>query len=318
MGDVLFVIDPLSTLVPAADSTYVMILEAQRRGMSVYAATLDGLLLCGPDARAHVTPIAIEGAGGPVAATGESRLRSLAEFAVVLMRKDPPFDQGYLTATWILDRAKSQTLVLNDPDGLRHANEKLSIFEFPTLIPETRIVRKASDLRAALEDLGGQMIVKPVFGFGGREVLRARTDDPNLGALFELATREGTRWTVAQAFVPEAAEGDKRILLVDGEAIGAVLRVPARGEGRNNFHAGGTAAKTEITAADQEICDAVGPYLRRHGQFFAGIDVIGGRLTEINVTSPTGMQEINRLEGLEGDQTMQGLFWSAIERKLAT
>lgn len=316
MGDVLFVIDPLPALVPGADSTYVMILEAQRRGLRVFAATLQDLLLAGPEARAHATPIAIAEVGTPVLASGEAIQRALAEFSVVLMRKDPPFDQGYLTATWILDRAKAHTLVLNDPAGLRHANEKLSIFEFPDLIPQTRILRREDDLRAALDDFGGQMIVKPVFGFGGREVLRARKDDPNLGALFELATQEGTRWTVAQAFVPEAADGDKRILLVDGDPIGAVLRVPAKGEGRNNFHAGGTAAKTELSDRDREICTAVGPYLRAHGQFFAGIDVIGGCLTEINVTSPTGMQEINRLEGLEGDTTMEAVFWSGIQRRL--
>jgi glutathione synthase len=163
---------------------------------------------------------------------------------------------------------------------------------------------------------GGRAIVKPVFGFGGREILMARDGDPNLGSILELATAEGTRWTVAQEYLPAAVHGDKRILLVDGEPVGAVLRVPAAGELRNNFHAGGSPQLADLDADDRRICDRVGPFLRERGQFFVGIDVIGGRLTEINVTSPTGMQEINRLGGFSGDSTMEARFWGALQRKL--
>ncbi len=315
--DVLFIIDPLELLNPQADSSYVMIAEALRRGHRPYGVELRGLALDGKQAQAHARPIACPEVGKDLVWGGEAERRPLSSFAGVFMRKDPPFDDDYLTATWILEYARGETQLFNDPAGLREVNEKLSILRFEDLIPDTRLLREESDLRAALTELGGKMIVKPVFGFGGREILQARDGDPNLGSIFELATHEGQRFTVAQAFVEEASEGDKRILMVDGEAIGAVLRVPARGELRNNFHAGGSPALTELDARDKEICAKVGPYLKEHGQFFAGLDVIGGYLTEINVTSPTGMQEINRLHGLEGDATMQAKFWNGVEAKFA-
>jgi glutathione synthase len=207
-------------------------------------------------------------------------------------------------------------LVVNAPQGLRDLNEKLSILAFADLIPSTRLTADAHELRDFLDELGGRMIVKPVDGFGGREVLLVRREDPNLGTILEMATRDGRRQTVAQEYVAAARGGDKRILLVDGEPVGAVLRVPAVGELRNNFHAGGTPHATGLDERDRAICSRVGPYLKKRGQFFAGIDVIGGMLTEINVTSPTGMQEVNRLLQAEGDETMQARFWAALESKL--
>ncbi len=316
--DVLFVVDPLELLSPRADSTYVMITEALRRGHRPFAVTLDGLSSEADQGYARAVPIAVDAPGEKVRPAGEATRRSLASFDVICMRKDPPFDQNYLVATWLLERARGQALLINDPRGLRDLNEKLAILAFPDLTPRTRILRTREDLHQTLEDFGGRMIVKPIFGFGGRAVLQARRDDPNLNALFELATDEGAEWTVAQAFVEAAKIGDKRILLVDGEPVGAVLRVPAQGEGRSNFHVGGSAAKTELDDDDRRICAAVGPYLRARGQFFVGIDVIGGKLTEINVTSPTGMQEINRLDELGVDETMQARFWDGIEAKLAS
>jgi glutathione synthase len=172
------------------------------------------------------------------------------------------------------------------------------------------------ELRRWLAELGGKMILKPVLGYGGREILLAREDDPNLGSLLELATAEGTRWTIAQEYLPAAKLGDKRILLCDGAPVGAVLRVPKSGEIRNNFHAGGSPAAAELTEEDRAICSAVAPMLRDMGQLFVGLDVIGGRLTEINVTSPTGMQEINRLGRLRDGATMQARLWDALESKL--
>jgi glutathione synthase len=240
--------------------------------------------------------------------------RTLSSFDVILMRKDPPVDAGYMTATWILDHAN--TTVVNEPRGLRDLNEKLAIAYFPEWTPRTFVSRDPTELKSILGMLGGRMILKPVFGFGGREILMARTEDPNLSTLLELATADGTRWSVAQEYLPSASEGDKRILLIDGEPVGAVLRVPAHGELRNNFHTGGSPVLTTLSEADRAICSAVGPKLRQMGQFFVGIDVIGGVLTEINVTSPTGMQEINRLHGLVGEDTMQARMWSALESKL--
>lgn len=316
MADVLFVIDPLTLLNPRLDTSYVMISEALRRGHRPYYATLDGLGLRDSVAWAHVRSVgpASDDPLAPMVDRSESELRALRSFAVVFMRKDPPVDEAFIAATWILDRA--ETLVLNTPAGLRDLNEKLSMLAFPELIPDTRLLRRIDDLRGALTDMGGRMIVKPLLGYGGREILQALDGDPNLSTLFEIATGDETRWTVAQQFVPEASAGDKRILLVEGEAVGAVLRVPVRGELRNNFHAGGVATATTLTERDREICSALGPWLRERGQLFAGIDVLGPYLTEINVTSPTGMQEINRLDGLEGDATMQAKFWDAVESRL--
>lgn len=313
--DVLFVMDPPETFNPRADSTFVMITEALRRGYHPWGTGLAGLGMRGHEAIARVAPVALAGGESPrLVYTEAPRSRMLADFSAVIMRKDPPVDQSYMAATWILDHAG--TLVLNGPAGLRSLNEKLSILRFGELVPRTFISRDTTELREILEALGGRMIVKPVYGYGGREILLARADDPNLGSLLELATAEGTRWTVAQEYLPAAAEGDKRILLVGGEPIGAVLRVPAEGELRNNFHAGGSPVQSDLTDRDRAICSAVAPMLREADQFFVGLDVIGGRLTEINVTSPTGMQEINRLQGLTGDATMQARFWDALEARI--
>jgi glutathione synthase len=316
MADVLFVLDPLPLINPRADTSYVMILEALRRGHRPFYVTLPGLSLRGGQAWATARAIgpATTDELAPLVHLGPTESRELASFAVVFMRKDPPVDENYITATWILDRAG--TLVLNDPAGLRGLNEKLSMLVFPELVPQTRLLRSIPELRATLAEMGGSMIVKPLLGHGGREVLQARVGDPNLSTLLEIATAEETRWTIAQQFIPEAIYGDKRILLVDGEPIGAVLRVPAAGELRDNFHAGGKPAATELSERDQEICSTIGPWLREHGQFFAGIDVLGRYLTEINVTSPTGMQEVNRLNNLHGDATMEAKFWSAVETRL--
>ena len=309
---------------PAADSSYVMITEARRRGYTPWMVELAGLSLAGTETWARATPIGLgeisrdrPSAPPRMQALGPARPRAAESFRAIVMRKDPPFDQDYLTATWWLDRAALRTVVVNAPAGLRELSEKLSILPFPELTPRTYMLRARDDLRAALRELGGRMILKPLYGHGGRGVLIAREGDANLNTLLELATEEGRAWTIAQEFVPAASAGDKRILLIEGEPVGAVLRVPAKGELRNNFHVGGTPSATGLTARDLEICAAVGPYLRARGMLFVGIDVLGDYLTEINVTSPTGMQEINRLGGLTGDATMQAKFWDALERRVA-
>lgn len=310
----LFVLDPPETFSPTGDSTYVMVTEAIRRGHEPYGALMPDLSLHASDGLANARRLGFRD-GDPTLRFMDGPVRQpMANFDVVIMRKDPPVDQGFMTSTWILDRAG--TLVVNEPAGLRSLNEKLSIAAFADLTPRTFVSRDEAELREILTTLGGRMIVKPVYGFGGREILLAREDDANLGSILEMATAEGTRWTVAQEYVPAASEGDKRILLVDGEPIGAVLRVPAKGELRNNFHAGGAPVRIELDDSDRKIIDAVAPMLRETGQFFVGLDVIGGKLTEINVTSPTGMQEINRLEQRDEASTTQALFWDALESKL--
>jgi glutathione synthase len=318
--DVLFVIDPPRTFNPRADSTYVMVTEALRRGHRAYGVELPGLSLHEHRAFGRVAPLRPEEDGGAMAWDGASERRPLDSFHVVVMRKDPPVDEGYIASTWLLDLAG--THVVNAPRGLRELNEKLAIARFADLAPRTYISRDPVELREILGELGGRMIVKPIYGFGGREVLLVSSNDQNTGTLLELATAEGSRWTVAQEYLPAAKEGDKRILLVDGDPIGAVLRVPARGEIRNNFHAGGSPALTDLDDVDRAICSRVAPLLRELGQFFVGLDVIGGKLTEVNVTSPTGMQEINRLCGLSADttpsETMQARFWDALEKRIGS
>jgi glutathione synthase len=213
------------------------------------------------------------------------------------MRKDPPFDVDYLQATWLLERARGKTLLVNDPRGLRELNEHLCILAFPDLIPPTIVTRDAARLRAFLDEQGGAIVIKPIDGYAGLGVFLVRAGDPNTSSLFETATRAGRTWTMAQRYIPEAVDGDKRVLLADGEPIGAVLRVPARSEARGNLHIGARAEKAEITAEDRVIVRAVAPLLRERGMLFVGLDVIGGRLTEINVTSPTGLRHLDRLQG---------------------
>jgi glutathione synthase len=220
----------------------------------------------------------------------------LEAFDVVLMRKDPPVDTAYLHATWILEQARGKTLLVNDPRGLRELNEHLAVLRFPDLTPPTIVTRSADKLREFQAAQGGAIVVKPVDGYGGLGIFVVRKGDPNASSILETSTGAGTRWTLAQKYLPEAVEGDKRIVLVDGEPVGAVLRVPAEAEARGNLHVGGRAVRTDLDARDRAIVAAVAPFLRDHGQILVGLDVIGGMLTELNITSPTGVRHISRLE----------------------
>jgi glutathione synthase len=213
------------------------------------------------------------------------------------MRKDPPYDLDYYFATLLLERARGQTLIVNDPRGLREANEKLYSLHFPDLIPTTVVTRDAARLRAFLGEQGGEIVVKPLDGCGGRGVFYLHEGDRNIPSLLEMMTDFGRRWTIGQKYLPAARAGDKRILLLDGEPIGAVLRVPREDDLRGNLHVGGRPARTTLDERDRAICAAVAPRLRQDGLYFVGLDVIGGFLTEVNVTSPTGVQEVNALEG---------------------
>lgn len=294
----LFILDPIERLALAGDTSYALMLEAAARGWDVWTCQLEHLGLVGDDAVVDASPTIVMPAATPreafqIEAASHHRL---AEFDIVLMRKDPPVDVNYLHATWILDHARGKTLLVNDPRGLRELNEHLAVLRFPHLTPPTIVTRSADKLRAFQAAQGGAIVVKPVDGYGGLGIFVVRDGDMNASSILETSTAAGARWTLAQKYLPEAVEGDKRIILVDGEPVGAVLRVPASAEARGNLHVGGRAVKTTIDARDREIIAAIAPFLREHGQILVGLDVIGGQLTEINITSPTGVRHASRLD----------------------
>jgi glutathione synthase len=294
----LFIVDPLERLSLAGDTSYALMLEAAARGWDVWTCQLEHLGLVSDDAVVDAVPTIVTAALTPVEAfQTEARVaKRLADFDVVLMRKDPPLDVSYLHATWILDHARGKTVLVNDPRGLRELNEHLAVLRFPQLTPPTIVTRSSERLREFQREQGGSIVVKPVDGYGGLGIFVVRDGDMNASSILETSTGAGTRWTLAQKFLPEASEGDKRIILADGEPVGAVLRVPAAAEARGNLHVGGRAVKTTIDARDREIIDTVAPFLRSHGQILVGLDVIGGMLTEINITSPTGVRQASRLD----------------------
>ncbi len=294
----LFILDPLDRLALAGDTSYGLMLEAATRGWDVWTCQLEHLGLVGDDAVAMASPTIVTPATTPREAfqVEAARHQRLGDFDMVLMRKDPPVDVSYLHATWILDHARGKTLLVNDPRGLRELNEHLAVLRFPALTPPTIVTRSADQLRAFQKEQGGAIVVKPVDGFGGLGIFVVRDGDPNASSILETSIGAGTRWTIAQKYLPEAVNGDKRIVLVDGEPVGAVLRVPASAEARGNLHVGGRAVKSTIDARDKEIIAALAPYLREHGQVLVGLDVIGGMLTELNITSPTGVRHIGRLD----------------------
>jgi glutathione synthase len=313
---VLVILDPLEKLALAGDTSYGLMLEMAARGWDVWTCQLEHLGLAGDDAVVDAVPtIVMPGVTPAEAFQTEARAgKRLAEFDIVLMRKDPPFDVAYLHATWILDHARGKTLLVNDPRGLRELNEHLAVLQFPELTPPTIVTRSTERLRAFQREQGGAIVVKPVDGYGGLGIFIVRDGDPNASSILETSTGAGTRWTLAQRYLPAAVEGDKRIILADGEPLGAVLRVPADAEARGNLHVGGRAVKTTIDARDREIIETVAPFLREHGQILVGLDVIGGMLTEINITSPTGVRHVARLE----DRNVAAPILDAFERLART
>lgn len=296
----LFVIDPIERLDPEKDTTIAFLREADRRDHELAVCTIDTLEL-GPAGRPRAEAIRARTvdpvSGGPWYEIGAGRAAFLDEFDVVWMRKDPPFDMAFFYATHLLSMVAKGTLVVNDPLALRDANEKLFALRFPEVCPPARVSRRIAELLTFQEEMGGEMIVKPLDGAGGEGIFHLKAGDRNTSAILEAATGHESRYIMAQRYLPEIRQGDKRVILVEGEALGAVLRVPADGESRANFHVGGQPAATEVDDRDREIAAAVGPELVRLGIVFAGIDVIGGWLTEVNVTSPTGLREIADLGG---------------------
>jgi glutathione synthase len=297
---VLVVMDPIARINPESDTTLVLVEELHARGHAVEICGTEELELERGEAAAVVAAVsAVDRTAFPCITTAGAKWRRLGDYDALMMRKDPPFDQAYYFHTLILEQARGKTLLVNDPRGLREANEKLYIFNFPALIPPTRVTGSLVRLRDFLEQQGGEMIVKPLDQCGGGGVFHVRAADRNTNSILETVSGNQQKLVMAQAYLPSVRAGDKRIVLLDGEPIGAVLRVPREDETRSNLHVGGRAQKTILSARDLEICAAVAPKLRADGLYFVGLDVIGGMLTEVNVTSPTGIQEIDRLEGLK-------------------
>jgi glutathione synthase len=297
-----FVMDPLERLLPDKDTTFMFMLEAGRRGHEVYALGLDDLFIerTVPHGRARRTAVRRPTADDPGHFHRyEERVARLDWFDVVFMRKDPPFDLPFFFATHALSLIDPhRTLVINAPRGLRDANEKLYALHFPDVIPDSLVSADIARLKAFMATLGGEMIVKPLDGAGGAGVFHLHTGDRNVNAILEASTLDGRRSIMAQRYLPEIRQGDKRIVVLDGAPLGAVLRVPREDETRGNIHVGGTTMRAPLTARDREICARLAPRLREDGLWFVGLDVIGDWLTEVNVTSPTGIQEINALDGV--------------------
>ena len=309
--DVAIQMDPIEGIDINADSTFVLGLEAQARGHRLYHYLPRDLSFRDGRVTAHLRPMELRREPGNHASLGEVEARDLKDMDVVLMRQDPPFDMSYITATHVLEHIHPATLVVNDPAAVRNAPEKLFVAHFPDLMPPTLISSSRADIlafREAHEDI----IIKPLFGNGGAGVFHIPPGDENLNALLEMFSELYREPVIVQRYLPEVRAGDKRIILVDGVAVGAINRIPPPGEARSNMHVGGKPVKSELDARDREICEAIGPTLKEQGLIFVGIDVIGRYLTEINVTSPTGLQEIDRFDGAN----LEGLIWDAIEARL--
>jgi glutathione synthase len=304
--------DPIQSINIDADSTFALMLEAQVRGHALWHYHVRDLALASGRVTARAQPVTVERKQGAHWSFGPEEELDLAKVDVILMRQDPPFDMAYITATHILEHIHPKTLVVNDPASVRNAPEKLFVTHFPELMPETLVTADHRQIMRFREK-HGDIIIKPLFGNGGAGVFHLKPNDSNLNALVEMFTERSREPLVVQKYVPAVRQGDKRIILVDGVAMGAINRVPAAGEARSNMHVGGRPEATTLTAREQEICATIGPELRARGMIFVGIDVIGDYLTEINVTSPTGLQEIARFDGVY----LEKAIWDAIEAKRA-
>jgi glutathione synthase len=302
--------DPIEKIDIAGDSTFAMALEAQNRGHTLIYYGPRDLTFREGKVTARIRPLTVRAVKGDHFALGQPRVFDLSQADVVLMRQDPPFDMAYITATHVLEHIHPKTLVVNDPGHVRNAPEKIFVTQFRDLMPPTLITTDRAEInefRAEHKDI----ILKPLYGNGGAGVFRVKPDDENLGALLEMFTQFYREPVIVQRYLPDVRKGDKRIILVDGEFAGAINRVPAKGEARSNMHVGGRPEATTLTKREQEICTALAPELKKRGLIFTGIDVIGDYLTEINVTSPTGILEVRRFGGPD----IAKLIWDVIERR---
>ncbi|MCK5391414.1 MAG: glutathione synthase [Deltaproteobacteria bacterium] len=295
-----FVMDPVGTINIEKDTTFVLMLEAQARGHEVWYLELKDLFVKENEAFGNATRISLERSES-FYKLGETKTLPLDSFDAIWMRKDPPVNQDFLYATYILSLLdEKKTKVLNNPTGIRESNEKLYSLFFPEVIPQSIVTKNISQLEEFLIEAGGEIVVKPLDGYGGEGIFYVCEGDRNANVILESITKFGTEYVIGQKFIEKVSEGDKRIIILNGEPLGAVLRVPKPGgEFRSNFHSGGSPAQSDLTERDLEICEAIGPRLRKDGLYFVGIDVIGGYVTEINTTSPTGVQEINTLNGVK-------------------
>ena len=305
--------DHISGIDIAGDTTFALMLEAQRRGHGLLHHAVTSLSMRGDRVTALAEPVRVADERGRHFELDEPRRVDLgAEADVVLMRQDPPFHMGYITATHMLERIHPETLVVNDPREVRNAPEKLFVMEWPDLMPPTLVTRDIGEVRAFRREHGA-MILKPLYGNGGAGVFLLGPEDQNLSSVMEMFLQSSPEPVIAQAYLPAVRGGDKRIILIEGEPVGIINRVPQEGEARSNMHVGGRAEAIGMSEADERICAAIGPELRRRGFTLVGIDVIGDRMTEINVTSPTGVREVRRFGGAD----IAALFWDAVERRVA-
>lgn len=302
--------DPIEKINIQGDSSFALMLEAQARGHELFYYTPDKLSMLNGEIFATMQPVSVRDEKGHHCTLGEAKRRNLRELDVVLLRQDPPFDLAYITSTHLLERVHPQTLVVNNPRYVRESPEKIFVTEFPQLMPPTLITRDKDEIEA-FRAAHGDVVMKPLYGNGGAAVFKVSQKDPNFGSLFDLFSVTFREPWVVQRFLPEVKHGDKRIILVDGVAMGAVNRVPAENDIRSNMVRGGAAETTMLTPREQEICATIGPALKERGLLFTGIDVIDGNLTEINVTSPTGLRAIKRLGGPD----LASAIWDAIEAK---
>jgi len=302
--------DPISSIDIEGDSTFALLLEAQSRGHALFYYEPNDLSLRGQDLFANGADLNVVRKAGGHFSLGERYRAHLGDWDVILMRQDPPFDMAYISATHMLEHVHPKTLVVNDPASVRNAPEKFFVHDFADLMPATLITRDEQEARAFHKEFG-EVIVKPLYGNGGMAVFRIREDDDSLGSLIELFEHAFREPYIVQQYLPAVRAGDKRIILIDGEPAGAINRVPAEGDVRSNMHVGGRPEPIELDDRDKEICAAIGPKLQEMDLIFVGIDVIGGLITEINVTSPTGIQEIKRFGGAD----IAALIWDAIEKR---
>lgn len=303
--------DPIADIDIAGDSSFALLLEAQRRGHDIFYYTPDKLAMRDGTVSARGSSLKVADKVGAHFETGEMRQQNLADLDAVLLRQDPPFNMAYITTTHLLERIHPKTLVVNNPAEVRNAPEKLFVFDFPDLMPPTLVTRNLDDVQAFRAEFN-DIIIKPLYGNGGAHVFRISPQDANLSALVETFQEMMPEAFMVQQFRPEVSKGDKRIILVDGEVAGAINRVPPEGETRSNMHIGGTPEPSDLTKREQEICARLGPELKRRGLIFTGIDVIGDYLTEINVTSPTGIRQIQDFDGPD----IAAMIWDVIETKV--
>lgn len=308
---VAFQMDPMETVNIDGDSTFVLMLEAQERGHELWHYLAEDLSYAEGVVYAEARSVTVRRQKGHHFSFGDTHTIEIREMDVVWMRQDPPFDMAYITATHLLEMVSQDTLIVNNPAEVRNAPEKLFVMQYQDLMPATMITRSEKEVRR-FRDKHGDIVIKPLYGNGGAGVFHIKPGDSNIGSLMEMFLEVSREPVMAQKFLPEVVLGDKRIILVDGEAVGAINRVPAEGEVRSNLVAGGTAEKSSLTDREVEICERLKPELKARGLLFVGIDVIDGYLTEINVTSPTGLQSINKYDNV----SLEAIIWDAVERKL--